>query len=187
MDEQYIDEILKGNTEAYSFLVEKYKKYTYSLAYRIVRNNEDAEEIAQDAFIKAYKSLKQFNRKSKFSTWLYKIVYNTAISKLRKKKIEISDIYSETIENTNTIDNINGNSNLETSEKKKFIEKALNNLPYDENILITLYYLNEKSIDEIKQITNYSIPNIKVKLHRARKKLYAELKLLLKDELISLH
>ena len=63
----------------------------------------------------------------------------------------------------------------------------MNNLPYDENILITLYYLNEKSIDEIKQITNYSIPNIKVKLHRARKKLYAELKLLLKDELISLH
>ncbi len=84
-DNFYISKILAGDSTAYVFLIEKYKNMAFSIALKITRNREDAEEIAQDAFIKVYDSLKDFRKKSKFSTWLYKIVYNTAISRIRKK------------------------------------------------------------------------------------------------------
>ena len=87
-DSYYISSILAGNISDFSILVDKYKDMVYTLAYRIVGNREDAEELAQDVFVKVYRSLKNFRGKSKFSTWLYSITYNTSISKVRKKQIE---------------------------------------------------------------------------------------------------
>lgn len=87
-DDIYIEQVLNGNTKAFAFLVDKYKVLVYTVAFRILRNHEDTEEIVQDAFVKAYHALGSFEKKSKFSTWLHRIVYNSAISKTRKKNLK---------------------------------------------------------------------------------------------------
>ena len=91
-DQFYIDKVLQGNTSSYNYLVNNYKDMVYTIAIKIVRNREDAEEVAQDSFIKAFQKLNSFKGESKFSTWLYTIVYRTAISKIRKNNIETTDI-----------------------------------------------------------------------------------------------
>ena len=91
-DQIYIDKVLQGDTNAFAYLINKYKDMTYTLAIKIVKNHEDAEEVAQDSFLKAYQKIDSFKGNSKFSTWLYTIVYRTAITKIRKKKLETSDI-----------------------------------------------------------------------------------------------
>ena len=86
-DQIYIDKVRAGDSSAFSYLVDNYKDMAYTIALKIVRNAEDAEEVAQDSFIKAFQQINTFQGKSKFSTWLYTIVYRTAISKTRKKKL----------------------------------------------------------------------------------------------------
>jgi RNA polymerase sigma-70 factor (ECF subfamily) len=171
-DNIYIDRVLGGDTAAYAELVDKHKDMVFTMAMRIVRNYHDAEEIAQDVFLKAYQSLETFKRKSKFSTWLYRIVYNMSVSKVRRKKPETGAISEEVVENY-TVDDIHENvSRLNTDEQKMLINKALEKLPEEESTIISLYYLNECSIEEIAEITGFTKSNIKVKLHRIRKKLY---------------
>ncbi|MCF8302396.1 MAG: sigma-70 family RNA polymerase sigma factor [Bacteroidales bacterium] len=181
-DSVYIEQILDGNSQAYAYLVNKHKDMAYTIAIKIVKNAEDAEEIAQDAFVKAYRSLGSFRKKSKFSTWLYRIVYNTAISKVRKKQIEfapvddyITDNYSE--------DEINPDVNkLSDEEQETLVNKALDVLPEEESLLITMFYKNDNSIDEISEITGLSVSNVKVKLHRIRKKLHDEIEMLFQNK-----
>ncbi len=185
-DSYYIDKVLNGDTSAFSFLVEKHKDLAFTIAFKITKNREDAEEIAQDAFLKAFQSLKKFKKKSKFSTWLYKIVYNTAVSKTRKKKIEFSPIDEELIENY-SLENISYKLDLINEEtQKKHIDKAISKLPEDENIIVNLFYMNENSIKEISKITGLSVSNVKIKLYRIRKKLYIELEKLFNKELIKI-
>ncbi|MCK5679148.1 MAG: sigma-70 family RNA polymerase sigma factor [Flavobacteriaceae bacterium] len=182
-DQKYINKVLQGDTNAFSYLVDKYKNMTYTVALKIVRNNEDAEEVAQDSFIKAYSQLHTFKGDSKFSTWLYTIVYRNAISKIRKKKITTTNIDSFVIENHKTDFDFPQIEAIKNGEQKKYVAEAINNLPEMDAFLITLFYLNESSVEEIEEITGLTKTNIKVKLFRARKKLYSELSLLLKDEL----
>ena len=85
-DQYYINLITQGDTIAFSVLVERYKDLVFTLTYRILKNREDAEEASQDTFIKAYKSLSKFKGDSKFSTWIYKIAYNTSLDRLKKTK-----------------------------------------------------------------------------------------------------
>ena len=100
-DNIYIQKILKGDKNAFAFVVNKYKQMVFSVSIRILRNREDAEESAQDTFIKVYSCMNDYNGKASFSTWLYRIAYTTAISKLRKRKTEIKTerIDDEYIEN----------------------------------------------------------------------------------------
>ena len=182
-DQIHIEKVLQGDTNAFSYLVDKYKNMTYTVALKIVRNNEDAEEVAQDSFIKAYNQLHTFKGDSKFSTWLYTIVYRNAISKIRKKKITTTNIDSFVIENHKTDFDFPQIEAIKNGEQKKYVAKAINNLPEMDAFLITLFYLNESTVEEIKTITGLTKTNIKVKIFRARKKLYNELSLLLKDEL----
>jgi len=104
-DSFYIEKVINGDTSAYTNLVNKHKDMVYTIALRIARNHQDAEEIAQDVFLKAFQSLESFRQKSKFSTWLYRIVYNTAISKIRKKQPEVTALDENLVENY-TVDNI---------------------------------------------------------------------------------
>lgn len=183
MIDHYLSKVIEGDVSAYSYIVNQYKNMAFSIALRIVNNREDAEEVTQDAFLKAYNSIKKFNHKSKFSTWLYKIVYNTAISKIRKnKKNSVTrQLTDENIENLNS-ENINDALiKLDEENQKKIINLAINKLSENEKLIITLYYLSEKSIIEITEITNFSSSNIKVILHRARKKMYAELRIEILD------
>lgn len=178
-DRIYIEQVINGNTAAFTVLVDKYKDMVFTIANRIARNQEDAEEIAQDTFLKAFHSLESFKRKSKFSTWLYRIVYNTAISKIRKKRPEITALDEVMIENY-SIDEVDHEVNgLDSEEQKNLINLALEKLNEDESTVISLYYLNECSIEEISEITGLTKSNVKVKLHRSRKKLYIEMKSLL--------
>ena len=181
-DEHYIERVLNGDQSSYAILVERHKDMIYTIALRMLKNHEEAEEIAQDTFLKAYKSLKNFKFKSKFSTWLYKIVYNLCISQLRKKKTQMFSIdddetpHFEISETTYRVDS------LEQNDRKKYIEKAINQLNEDEQTIILLYYHEELATEEIAKITDLSVSNIKVKLFRARKKLYEHLNQLLKGE-----
>ncbi len=171
-DNYYIDKILKGDTNKYAILVNKHKDLVFTIAVRILKNKEDAEELAQDVFIKAFEVLNAFKRESKFSTWIYRITFNMAVSKTRKKKFITSNLEPEIIENFSIDEIVPDIQELSDEEQKSCIEKAMQELPYEENIIITLFYYDDKSIEEISEITNLSVSNIKVKLHRIRKKLY---------------
>jgi len=182
-DQVYIEKVLKGDTSSYSYLVDNYKDMAYTIALKIVKNPEDAEEVTQDSFVKAFKQLKSFKGNSKFSTWLYTIVYRTAISKIRKKKLEVTDIDEYVIENHSIDFSFPQLDLLKVEEQKRYVIFAINTLSEIDALLITLYYLNENTFDEIVKITGLTKTNIKVRLFRARKKLYKELSKLLKTEL----
>ena len=179
-DNEIIGRVLEGDVAAYASLVAKHRNLVFSIVVKIVNNREDAEEISQDVFLKAYQSLKTFERKSKFSTWLYRIAYNAAISKTRKKRVEMVTIEEKVITNYST-DEIGRNMNeLEENDRQLILEKALQCLPNEDNLLITLYYKNENSIEDISDITGLSSSNVKVRLHRIRKKLYEEMNRLMR-------
>lgn len=178
-DSYYIDKVLGGDVSAYALLVSKHKNLVFSIAYKILNNREDAEEISQDTFLKAYQSLKTFERKSKFSTWIYRIAYNAAISKTRKKKPEMVGMEDHIINNYST-DEISSNVHqLDENEQIRLVAKAMKKLPEDDNVLITLFYHAENSIEDISTITGLSVSNVKVRLHRIRKKLYDEIQQLM--------
>jgi RNA polymerase sigma factor (sigma-70 family) len=171
----YLQQIISGNARAYAFLVEKHKDMVFSIALKILHSREDAEEVAQDAFVKAYQSLSGFKNEAKFSTWLYRIVYNSAISKVRKKKLELSPLDDMTINNYSE-DSVDSNFFLvDEPDQFELLQKALQSLPEDENVIVSLFYQNDNSIEDISAITGLTVANVKVKLHRIRKKLYTEM------------
>lgn len=170
-DTFYIQETLNGNVNAYAFLVEKYKQMVFTLSIRIVKNKEEAEEISQDVFVKAYTNLKNFKGESKFSTWIYKIGYYASLDTIKRNKRQL---------NAENIDEIyegdigvlqDALSYLEEKERKNIIKKSLLKLNEDEQVILTLYYFEELPLKEISEVVNLSSDNVKVKLFRARKKL----------------
>jgi len=174
-DKFYVEKVINGDTSAYAGLVNKHKEMVFTIAVKIVRNHEDAEEIAQDAFLKAFHALADFKGEAKFSTWLYRIAYNTAVSQSRKRKLEFSVISDEMINNYTT-DKVSRSVNeLSEDEQINAINSLMEKLPEEENLLLTLFYKNEKSIEDISEITGYTQSNVKVKLYRLRKKMYSEL------------
>jgi len=178
-DQELIKKVQLGDVNAFSELVNRHKNMVYSLAFRMVKPEEDAEEVAQDSFVKAFSSIKQFKGKSKFSTWLYKITYFTAINHLRKNKMLTSpiDMSSFEDEEESALDYLNN------EDQQKYIQAALQYLKPIERNLITLHYLKEFSTKEIQEITGLTASNIKVSLMRIRKKLFGILKHMLADEL----
>jgi RNA polymerase sigma-70 factor (ECF subfamily) len=171
-DSHYIERVMNGDVSAYSPLVEKHKNLVFSIVLKILNNREDAEEVAQDTFLKAYNSLRSFEKKSKFSTWLYRIAYNSAISMKRKKKMEAVEIDDHIMFNYST-DEISSNVyQINENEQIQLVDRALQTLPEEDNLLITLFYKSENSIEDISYITGLSQSNVKVRLHRIRKKLY---------------
>jgi len=185
-DSYYIKRVLNGNLASYAVLVEKYKSLAYTLAFRIAKNHEDAEEIAQDSFLKAYNSLKSFKKESKFSTWLYKIIYNTAISRFRKKQIESFSLDDSPIQETYHESSNDGLNIMHLKERKKIISQAISKLKEDEGVVMTLFYMSENNTKEIEEITGFTNSNIKILLHRGRKKLLFELKKILKEEIVDI-
>lgn len=184
-DHTCIQKIQKGDNSAFAVLVDRYRDMVYTIIHRIVRNHEEAEEIAQDVFLKTFHSLNSFKGKSKFSTWIYRIAYNAAITQTRKKKIEMGALDEQLMENY-TQDEISEDVyTLDTQEQKKFIDHVLAKLPEKDYLIIAFYYKEECSIGEIAEITGLSESNVKVKLHRIRKKLYDDLNVLMKEKLIN--
>ncbi len=174
-----IDRILSGDPLAYRELANRHKDYAFTVAYRILGNREDAEEVAQDSFIRAFRSLGSFNRESKFTTWFYRIVFNAAVGMKRKNRIVTQDL-EET--NPGELEIVETADPLQQHEQKLYINQALNHLLPDDVVMITLFYLKEHSLEEIAQITGIPTNTAKVKLHRARKRLAEELQRILKNE-----
>ncbi|MFY0593373.1 RNA polymerase sigma factor [Roseivirga sp.] len=191
-NEQYAMELIiakvkEGDMAAFNVLIDEHKAMAFTLALKLMKNREDAEEVAQDAFLKAYKNIQQFQGSSKFSTWLYTIVYNTALTKLRKKKIVTTDIAYHNEEKLSSFSESDKEwHRLQKAERSGYIKQALDLLSSDDQIAITLFYLNENSLQEICEITNWELSNVKVRLHRARKRLLKVLEQLLDTEVRSL-
>jgi RNA polymerase sigma factor (sigma-70 family) len=166
-DIEIMDSILNGETVLFSILVDRYKNMAFTIAYRITGVREDAEEIVQDAFLKVFKGLAGFKRNARFSTWLYRIVYNTAVSMKRTKNIPMQPLD----ETQGSFTENDGNDDFEADDKKKMVEKMFSCLSSEEKVILTLFYLNESGLEEIKSVTGLSKANIKVKLFRSRKKI----------------
>lgn len=167
-----INKIKNGDLHACRFIVDKYKSYVYNVAFKIVKGREDAEEIAQDSFINAFKSIESFKFESKFSTWLYRITFNNAISHTRRKKIFKDEISDSIIESLDVSIIADGFENLSRIDRKKILTQAIEKLNEEEKLLVTLYYYEENSIAEVSKITGLEENFIKVKIHRSRKKLF---------------
>ncbi|ADB39662.1 RNA polymerase sigma factor [Spirosoma linguale] len=178
-DQVYIDKVRNGDSASYAFLVDRYKHMAYTIALRVMGNAEDAEDAAQDGFVKAYQQIHQFEGKSKFSTWLYTIVYRVAITRLEQQRVTTVPIHEEMTDAYTLQDYTSQLEHLQVSQQQNYIKEAIGRLPTTEGLLITLYYLDEKSIREIEVITGLSASNIKVKLFRARKVLEDQLRFLL--------
>ena len=185
-DEYYIREILDGDSGSFSSLVERYQHLAYSLSLKILGNREDAEDSAQESFIKAYNSLRFFNGKSSFRTWFFRIIYTTAISKQRNQnkseyKIEDTRINESEISVTES-----AMKNFQTEDRIKYLKIGLERLEPEEQALLNLYYYEEIPMEEISRISGLTLSNVKVKIFRSRKRLLIEMTKILKDEVISI-
>lgn len=183
-DQHYINLIINGDTNAFAILVDRYKDLVYTLTLRMMKNREEAEEVSQDTFIKAYKSINRFKGDSKFSTWIYRIAYNTSLDRLKKNRKHFNDVAIDefTEHQVKTIDN--ALSQLENEEKNQAIQQCLAQLPSDDAFMLTLYYFEDQSLDEISKVIGLTPNNVKVKLFRSRKKLATIMKAQLEPEII---
>jgi RNA polymerase sigma factor (sigma-70 family) len=183
-DQHYINQIMQGDTNVFRVLVDRYKGMIFTLALKMIKNREEAEEVSQDTFIKVYNSLNKFKGDSKFSTWIYKIAYNTCLDRLKKNKKEESTISIDEFSDylVKTVDN--ALSALEEQERKQTIQNCINLLPSEESFLLTLYYFDDQNLDEIAKIMDTNSNNVKVKLFRSRKKLAVILKKQLEPEIL---
>ena len=182
-DIELIEQTLAGNQAAYADLIKRHQRFVFTLAMRFSKNREDAEEIAQDCFIKAYRSLSNFQRQSKFSTWLYSIVYTTAMTFLRKKRVDTDSIDDENtyIQLENSASSHDANS-AENKSRSYYLNQAIAQLLPDDAAIISLFYMGEQSLEEIGQALGIEANTVKVKLFRARQRLKEKLERSLKHE-----
>lgn len=167
-DQEIIQQVLQGRQQAYAVLVERYNRYVYTLVMRYISNREEAEEVAQDVFVKAYRSLADFRGQCKFSTWLYTITNTTCISFLRKRKEQAVHIDEHKMAN---VAEDKGPDYSEKRSEKKMLQHAITRLPEADARIITLFYQHEQNLEEIGIALGLTPNHVKVRLFRARKKL----------------
>ena len=182
-DIELIEQTLAGNQFAYADLVKRHQRFVFTLAMRFAKGREDAEEIAQDCFVKAYRSLASFQGQSKFSTWLYSIVYTTAMTFLRKKRVDTDSIDDEgTFVQVESQQSAFDTNNIENKSRSFYLNQAIEQLLPDDATIITLFYKGEQSLEEIAQTMGIETNTVKVKLFRARQRLKEKLERNLKHE-----
>jgi RNA polymerase sigma factor (sigma-70 family) len=171
-DIEIIGKVLKGSQQDYAWLVQRHQSFVFSVVLRYIKSREDAEEVAQDIFIKAFRSLADFKGASKFSTWLYTITTTTCLTFLRKKKLDIQSLDNEHVyavaENKDSGMNAN---QLEQKSRLTLVDNAIALLSPDDATIITLFYKGEQTLDEIGKILGIEPNAVKVRLHRARTRL----------------
>lgn len=176
-DERHIiQRILRGEIALYEYFIQTYGQQVFTLIVRIVSQQEDAEELTQDTFLKAFQHLSTFKENSTFSTWIYSIAYNTAISSLRKKKFDTFAMDPATLAGISDAQ-VDEALNEESEEQIARLNRAIERLNPEERTLISLFYYEEKPLNEVALILGLTESNAKVKLYRVRKKIYALMKL----------
>mgnify|MGYP003294577716 CR=1 FL=1 len=171
-EKNLIDRTIHGDDDAFAQLMERYASGVYVLIVRITRNEEDAEELTQDVLLRVFENLPYFNFKSSFSTWLYRIAYNCAISFARRKRQPLYPIEENRLRLVGDDDLERMEAASENEQQIEALTRAINRLDAEERALITLFYYEQRPIAECAEIMSQSQSNIKVRLHRIRKKLY---------------
>jgi RNA polymerase sigma-70 factor (ECF subfamily) len=181
-DSVLVERTLQGNMQAYEGLIERYKHMVFTLAVKMMRNREEAEELAQDTFLKAYRGLKSYQGGAKFSTWLYKITYNTCLDQLKKNKRnpEATTLNDRVLEKQWVSGGIL--ENLDCADRKYRIGVAINKLSEEDAAIITMYYFDEMTLGEISEVVDLSTDVVKVRLFRSRKQLASLLRPVLEQE-----
>lgn len=172
--------VRNGDSKAFRTLVDLYKDKSMSLACSILKNEAIAEDVLQEVFIKVYKNISSFQFNSKFSTWLYKIVYNACMNELKRKKHHVS---VEEMEHAIQHTPVAKENTLMLKDQQVYIQKAMDQLKTDEALVLRLFYLCEMSLKEIEVITTFSASKIRVDLHRGRKNIKQQLEQLLGREI----
>ena len=171
-DNEIISRVLRGEQNAYAELVNRYQAYVFTLVLRMIKSREDAEEVAQDVFIKAYRSLADFRGESKFSTWLYTIANTTSITFLRKKKLDVHSLDNEKVFEVADSKDSGLRANLvEQKSRVNMVNEAIAMLSPDDAEIITLFYKAEQNLEEISRILRVETNTAKVRLHRERTRL----------------
>lgn len=171
-DIDLINRVLKGDQKAYSILVDRYQNYVFTIVLRYVKSREDAEEVSQDVFVKAYRSLADFKGQAKFSTWLYTVTTTSCITFLRKKKLDVQSLDNERV--FAVADNVDGGlsaNQIEQKSKVNMVNEAIKLLNPEDAQVITLFYKGEQTLEEIAHIMGKEPNAVKVQLHRARTRL----------------
>jgi RNA polymerase sigma-70 factor (ECF subfamily) len=180
--EHIIQAVKNGDTDAFNTIINLHQQAVFNLAFRMLKNREDAEEVAQDSFVKAYQKLKFFKGQSKFSTWLYRITYTTGLNKIKSNKKHLNNQSLDAQSDHGSTPELSMGPLLQI-ERTKFLKIALQRLTDQQQMLLTLYYQNECDLAEIEEITRTPKNTIKVQLHRARKALKSSLEALLAGEI----
>ncbi len=161
-----VQDILAGKKERFSEIIDSHKSLVYSILLRMTDDHEEANDLAQEVFVKVYRQLKQFKGKSKLSTWIYKITYFHGLSHLRKQKRWVGEEYYSNETSDDDIEN-----DIALDEMKGHISECINQLKPIERTAITLFYLDELSVKDVAEIMNISESYVKVTVHRAKKNL----------------
>ena len=183
-DQADIQKILAGDARGYRSLLQRHRSRVFTVAKKVVGDQQLAEEVAQDVFIKAFKSLEEFRGEAKFSTWLYRIAWTTAISTLRREKRHRGH---EDVTLREDLDDPSpafpdGFKSVALAEQKELIDRALQGMKPEERFVLTLFYLEERSLNEIADITGEEVGTIKVRLFRSRQRMAGRLQLDLQNE-----
>ncbi|MCW3116668.1 MAG: sigma-70 family polymerase sigma factor [Chitinophagaceae bacterium] len=182
-DIEIISRVLKGEQQAYAELVNRYQNYVFTLTLRFIKSREDAEEVSQDIFVKAYRSLADFRGASKFSTWLYTIVNTTCITFLRKKRLVVQSLDNEKVfESVENHDSGFNANQVEHKSRVNMVTMAITMLSHDDSEILTLFYKAEQSLEEISQILGLEPNTVKVRLHRARQRLKDKMEAFFSEE-----
>ncbi|WP_420399016.1 RNA polymerase sigma factor [Flagellimonas sp.] len=176
--------ILNGDTQEFSILVDQYKDLVFTVAIRTLKNREEAEEVAQDTFIKVFKSLKNFKGDAKLSSWIYRIAYNTCLDRVKKHKKELKNTPIEEVRSEAVMEMGNALDRMVMQERAETIKRCIQQLSAVDAALLTLFYFEEKDLKEMAKALNLSANTAKVKLFRARNRLGAILKKQLEPETI---
>ncbi|HTN69377.1 MAG TPA: sigma-70 family RNA polymerase sigma factor [Dysgonamonadaceae bacterium] len=163
----YVEKVLSGNTSAFAYFVNNYQGMAINIAYRICENMQDAEDVVQESFVKAYKNLHTFRLESKFSTWFYRIVFNTAVTFTKAKMWVIDDeVENVAIDLSSDLDT---GTQIEMNETGEIVSHMLSKMPKAYGLVLSLFYLEDNSVKEVAKITGLNDSNVKVMLFRARK------------------
>ena len=181
-DREIIGQILNGEKRQYALLVARYQDRAFSLAVRMLKNREEAEEASQDAFVRAFNALGSFQGTAAFGTWLYRIVYNVCLTRLgrRTKGLQL-DEYSEESEAVNP-ESDDTLKLLEVDDLATHVKKGIDMLPAKYSSILAMFYLQELSYEEICEVTGLPLGTVKVQLFRARANLQKQLREELRDE-----
>lgn len=167
-ENQWIQEVLAGDKQAYAQIINKYKNPLYGTILRMTRNPHDAQDLVQEAFIKVYQQLEKYNGTGSFSSWLYRVAINHCMDEFRKKRYQMkqSEIDEETVVDQNYPEVV-----FLKKERSRQLERLIATLPEDERLIILLRYINELSYDEISEMVDIPLSTVRNKLHRAKKKM----------------